>query len=43
MEDLIHGFLTNRWLVHNRFVGLGNPSKVVVYHLLIGGLVGLNY
>ena len=24
-------------------MGLGNPLEVVVYHLLIGGLVGLGY
>ena len=24
-------------------MGLGNPLKAVVYHLLIGGMVGLNY
>ena len=24
-------------------MGLGNPLKVVVYHLLMGGMVGLDY
>ena len=42
-EDLSHGFLANRWLVHNRFMGLGNPLEVVVHHLLIGGMAGLGY
>ena len=42
-EDLSHGFLANRWLVHNRFMGLGNPLEVVVHHLQIGGMAGLGY
>ena len=42
-KDLSHGFLTNRWLVHNQFMGLGNPLDVVVHHLLIGGMAGLGY
>ena len=37
-----HVFLTNRWLVHNWFVSLGNLLEVVVCHLLIGGMVGLS-
>ena len=24
-------------------MGLGNPLEVVVYHFLIGGMIGLNY
>ena len=43
IEDLSHGFLANRWLVHNWFMGLGNPLGVVAYHLLIGRMVGLTY
>ena len=43
IKDLSHGFLANRWLVHNRFMGLGNPLEVVVHHLLIGGMIGLSY
>ena len=43
IEDLSHGFLANRWLVHNRFMGLGNLLEVVVHHLLIGEMVGLGY
>ena len=35
-EDASHRFLANKWLVHNRFVGLGNPLEVVVNHSLIG-------
>ena len=42
-EDLIHGFIANRWLVHNWFMGLGNPLEVVVHYLLIGGMIGLGY
>ena len=42
-EDLSHGFLANRWLVHNRFMCLNNPLEVVMHHLLIGGMVGLGY
>ena len=42
-EYLSHGFLANRWLVHNRFMGLGNPLEVVVHHLLIGRMDGLGY
>ena len=43
IEDSSHGFLANRWLVHNQFMGLGNPLEVVVYYLLIGGMIGLGY
>ena len=43
IEELIHGFITNRWLVQNWFVGLGNPLEVVVHYLLIGGMIGLGY
>ena len=42
-KDLSHGFLANRWLVHNRFMGLGNPLEVVVHHLLIGWITGFGY
>ena len=43
IKDLSHGFLVNRWLVHNWFMGLGNPLEVVVHHFLIGGMIGLGY
>ena len=43
IKDLSYGFLANRWLIHNRFMGLGNPLEVVVHHLVIGGMVGLGY
>ena len=43
IENLSHGFLANRWLVHNQFMGLGNPLEVVMHHLLIRGMVGLGY
>ena len=33
-KDLSHGFLTNRWLVHNWFMGLGDLLEVVVVSLL---------
>ena len=42
-EDLNHGFLANRWLVYNWFMGLGNPLEVVVHYLLIGRMTGLGY
>ena len=42
-KDLSHEFLANRWLIHNQFMGLGNSLRVVVHHLLIGGMVGLGY
>ena len=42
-KDLSHGFLANRWFVHSRFMGIGNPLEVVVHHLLIGRMVGLGY
>ena len=43
IEDLIHGFLANRWLVHSQFMSLGNPLEFVVNHLLIRGMAGLGY
>ena len=43
IKDLSHGFLVNRWLVHSRFMGLGNPLEVIVHHLLIRGMAGLGY
>ena len=42
-KDLSHGFLANRWLIHNQFMSLSNPLKVVVHHLLIWGMSGLGY
>ena len=42
-KDLSHRFLANRWLVHNWFMGLGNPWEVVVHYLLIGGMTSLCY
>ena len=33
-KQLIHGILTNRWLVHNWVMGLGNLLEVVVVSLL---------
>ena len=43
IKDLRHRFLANKWLVHSRFMGLGNPLEVVVHHLLIGGMASLGY
>ena len=43
IENLSYGFLANRWLVHSRFIGLGNPLEPIVHHLLIGGMTGLGY
>ena len=42
-EDLSQRFLANRWLVHNQFMGLGNPLEVVVHYLLTGGMASLGY
>ena len=42
-KDLSHGFLENKLLVHNWFVGLGNPLEVVVHYLLIGMMTSLGY
>ena len=43
IEDLSHGFLVNKWLVHSRFMGLSNPLEVVAHHLLIGRMTSLGY
>ena len=43
IEDLMHGFLVNRWLVHDRFMDLGSPLLVVMHYLLIEGMTGLSY
>ena len=43
IQYLSHGFLANRWLVHNRLIGLGNPLEVVMYHLLNWGMDGFGY
>ena len=43
IKDSSHGFLANRWLVYNLFMGLGNTLEVVVHHLLIGEMIGLGY
>ena len=42
-ENLSHGFLANRWLVHSRFMGLGNPLETIVHHLQIEGMTSLGY
>ena len=43
IEDLSHEFLAKKWFIDIWFMGLGNPLEVVVHHLLIGGMTGLNY
>ena len=43
IEDLSHGFLANRWLVHSRFMGLDNPLEAIVHHFRIGGMASLDY
>ena len=43
IEDLSHWFFANRWLVHNHFMGLGNPLEIVMHHLLIEGMTSLSY
>ena len=43
-EDLSHGFflqINDLFIVW--FMGLGNPLKVIVHHLLIGGMIDLCY
>ena len=41
IEDLSYGFLANIWIVHNQFLGLGDPLEVVVHHLWIEGMTSL--
>ena len=43
MKYLSHRFLTRRWLVNSLCMGLGNPLRVIVHHLLIRGMIGLGY
>ena len=43
MEDSSHGFFTNKWLIHNRFMGLSNPLEAIMHYLLIGGMNYLSY
>ena len=38
-KNLSYRFLIIEWLVHNQFMGLTNPLKVVVHYFLIGGIV----
>ena len=42
MEDSSHEFLASKF-VDNWFMDLGNTFRVVVHHLLIGGITGLDY
>ena len=41
IEDLSYGFLANIWIVHNQFLGLGDPLEFVVHHLWIEGMTSL--
>ena len=43
MENPSHGFFACKWFVRNWFVDLSNLFKVVVYHLLIGGITSLGH
>ena len=43
IKDPSHGFFASRWLVHSRFMALGNLLEVVVHYLLVWGIVGLGY
>ena len=43
MKDPSYEFFVNRLFFHNRFVGLGNPLEIIVHHLLIGRMIGLDY
>ena len=38
-KKLSYRFLIIGWLVHNQFMGLTNPLKVVVHYFLIGGTI----
>ena len=38
-----HRFLANRWLVHNWFMDLDNPSETIVYHFLIRGMTSIDH
>ena len=38
MKDLSHGFFTNKWFVHSRFVYLANPFENVIHYLLVKGM-----
>ena len=40
-EDISHGFLLNRLVVHSWFMDLGNPIETIMHHLLIGGMTCL--
>ena len=44
MEDLSHGFLaSSRYIKSLQFMDLGNPLKVIMHYLLIGGMTDLSY
>ena len=44
MEDINHGFLASfRCIKSLRFMDLGNPLKVIVHYLLIGGMTSLGH
>ena len=43
MKGPSHRFLASKWLVHNQFMGLGNPLEVVVHYLLIGKIVSFSH
>ena len=42
-KDLSHGFFSNKWIVHNQFMGLGNPLEVVEHYLLNGRITSFSY
>ena len=43
MKNLNHKFFTNRWFVHNQFMGLSNPLKAIMSLPPIGGMVSLSH
>ena len=43
MKDPSHEFLTNKWLLHNSLMDLGNPFEIVVHYLLIEGIKSLSH
>ena len=43
IKDSSHVFLAKWWVVHSRFMDLGNPSETITYHFLIRGMTCLGH
>ena len=41
MENSNHRFFIGRWLVYNQFMSLSNTFEAMLYHFLLGGMIGL--